>query len=608
MSAQPDHYSVLGVSSDASDAEVARQARRFRTEFHPDKFSRDAAAQQSAEAAFKRASDAREVLADPAQRAIYDRFGHEGVQEARNMGLVGPSTALSTSLRSPAETVEKYALNRRLRKEKELESDLGVGGTMTMRLDAARLFAPPRAGESVAERLGSVEVGSMDMNSNVYVPLGERDTGFLQAYLGVRGNGTGGGNFMGVWTRQWTSHRSSDVTAVVGDALSLGCRSTQMLSPKLKGLAGLTVAQGAGLTCLLGAERELTPAVTSKLQVELGEDGPQWSASLSRSENRRRLNAAFKINPTQLSLLTEGALVLSAATRVHCKFSVALPSLSQLARLRGRAMYYLFNYPLKMLRCELGARQQLADSNAAANVALVGALDGVTLNLAYERGPQKVAVPLSLAKELSLLTLGTTLCATAALCLALKLYVFDPRAESALKEALARSHAAHAEAMAASKSEADSYQKGLAERARALAAVSAEASGLVIHRAVYGVLPPQDLERDFEGDGVSVLEPEPEPEPEPEVEAESEPEPGVGAGRGCWRGVVRRDDRAAAARHEPARRWRLAAHRDRHRLRRAKRLRRRVHGRAEAAARGLQLARPAVHRHAGGPAELHASE
>jgi DnaJ-class molecular chaperone len=118
MSAPPDHYSVLGVSSDASSDDVAAQARRVRTEFHPDKFSRDAAAQRSAEAAFKRASDAFEVLGDSASRAIYDRFGHEGVQEARQLGLVGSSTALA--LRSPAETVEKYALDRRLRKEKEL--------------------------------------------------------------------------------------------------------------------------------------------------------------------------------------------------------------------------------------------------------------------------------------------------------------------------------------------------------------------------------------------------------------------------------------------------------------------------------------------------------
>ena len=144
MSSPPDHYSVLGVSSDATPADVAAQARRVRTELHPDKFSRDVAAQRSAEAAFKRASDAYEVLGDTASRAIYDRFGHDGVQEARQLGLVGKGTALSTSLRSPAETVEKYALNRRLRKEKELASDLGIGGNMNLRLDAARLFALPR--------------------------------------------------------------------------------------------------------------------------------------------------------------------------------------------------------------------------------------------------------------------------------------------------------------------------------------------------------------------------------------------------------------------------------------------------------------------------------
>ena len=38
--------------------------------------------------------------------------------------------------------------------------------------------------------------------------------------------------------------------------------------------------------------------------------------------------------------------------------------------------------------------------------------------------------------------------------------------EAALKEALERSHAAHAEAMKEAKAEADDYQRGLADRAR----------------------------------------------------------------------------------------------------------------------------------------------
>ena len=60
---------------------------------------------------------------------------------------------------------------------------------------------------------------------------------FVSSYLGVRGNGTGGGNFVGVWTRQWTPNRSSDVTLIVGDALSLGGRTTQIINPTTKGVA-----------------------------------------------------------------------------------------------------------------------------------------------------------------------------------------------------------------------------------------------------------------------------------------------------------------------------------------------------------------------------------
>jgi curved DNA-binding protein CbpA len=405
MSAPPDHYSVLGVSSDATAADVAARARRVRTELHPDKFSRDVAAQHSAEAAFKRASDAFEVLGDSASRAIYDRFGHDGVQEARQLGLVGKGTALSTSLRSPAETVEKYALNRRLRKEKELASDLGIGGNMSLRLDAARLFALPgcdmfgcpspatlfhskstprtptawspfnasggcaillqrRDDESLTDRLSAVEVSSMDMGSNVYIPLGERDTGFVSSQIGVRGNGTGGGNFIGVWTRQWTPNRSSDVTLVVGDSVSLGGRTAQVLNPLTKGIAGLTLA-GNGLTTLLGGERELCPGLISKLQVELSDTGAEWATELNYSpEARYRIKNNFKINPIQLSWLSEWAYQFSPLTRVSVRGSVALPSLAQLAQIRGRAMYHFFNYPLKMLRCEILARHVSGRLNA----------------------------------------------------------------------------------------------------------------------------------------------------------------------------------------------------------------------------------------------------
>lgn len=219
-----------------------------------------------------------------------------------------------------------------------------------------RTLPQRRDDESLTDRLSAVEVSSMEMGSNVYIPLGERDTGFVSSHIGVRGNGTGGGNFVGVWTRQWTPNRSSDVTLVVGDSVSFGGRTAQVINPLTKGIAGLTLARN-GLTTLLGGERELCPGLISKLQVELSYTGPEWATELNYSpEARYRIKNNFKINPIQLSWLSEWAYQLSPLTRISVRGSVALPSLAQLAQLRGRAKYHFFNYPLKMFRCEILAR------------------------------------------------------------------------------------------------------------------------------------------------------------------------------------------------------------------------------------------------------------
>lgn len=76
MAAKRDYYEVLGVARTASPEEIKKAFRALALKYHPDKNPGDA----QAEARFKEAAEAYEVLSDEQKRSTYDRFGHEGLR------------------------------------------------------------------------------------------------------------------------------------------------------------------------------------------------------------------------------------------------------------------------------------------------------------------------------------------------------------------------------------------------------------------------------------------------------------------------------------------------------------------------------------------------
>ena len=75
MAEKRDFYEVLGISKDATEAEIKSAFRKKAKELHPDLHKDD----PHAEDKFKEVQEAYSVLSDENQRKMYDQYGHAGV-------------------------------------------------------------------------------------------------------------------------------------------------------------------------------------------------------------------------------------------------------------------------------------------------------------------------------------------------------------------------------------------------------------------------------------------------------------------------------------------------------------------------------------------------
>lgn len=85
MASKRDYYEILSVGRDASEQDIKKAYREAALKHHPDRNPDDDVAEER----FKEAAEAYEVLRDDEKRAMYDRFGHDGLRQTGFTGFTG---------------------------------------------------------------------------------------------------------------------------------------------------------------------------------------------------------------------------------------------------------------------------------------------------------------------------------------------------------------------------------------------------------------------------------------------------------------------------------------------------------------------------------------
>jgi len=85
MATKRDYYEILGVSQNASDADLKTAYRKLALKYHPDRNPGD----KDAENKFKEAAEAYDVLRDSQKRRLYDQYGHQGLEGSGFSGFGG---------------------------------------------------------------------------------------------------------------------------------------------------------------------------------------------------------------------------------------------------------------------------------------------------------------------------------------------------------------------------------------------------------------------------------------------------------------------------------------------------------------------------------------
>ncbi|CAL8102313.1 unnamed protein product [Calicophoron daubneyi] len=520
----PDLYAVLGVSRSATPNEIRAAYKRLCLLLHPDRHSSTSASgdkqknlSASAQTAFERVSSAYAVLSDPNKRAVYDAFGHDGLNtQGWDMMCCEKS--------APELRLEYLMLKEKAKSEKLLQlthptSEFSLGIDLTDIFDRY-LKEPPE------ERalMPSPTVYQLYLAQSVTAGLTLRNAVSLAGQVTAH-NGLGIGTWMVMWRHYCGKHSLLSFTTIDtevsygrgGRGLGVGTRVRRNFGDRYAGYFGVALTSSSRSH---GGHISLVPSLSAGLTIQL------LPRTQARLEWRWNLDPGLSTELTWTSANDSHAARLSAQLSATGRAGIAVryektvswpwlnpprgsgvgPGEEKTARQttpdwardeddvelnrtkQGRFFGSVDVNTLDIAEFSLGANCFISEHSCLSGSISVSLQRGVNLRLSLQRGNQTYSLPVILSEECNLVAASYGLVIPVLVFAAVRTLAYEPYLSRQLERAQVARRTKLKSELSRRRQEAFATQSLMRNSALHSKESELEIGGLVITRAVYGCL------------------------------------------------------------------------------------------------------------------------
>lgn len=464
FSLEQDYYRLLNIPRTATNDEITAAYRNFSRIFHPDKHSTDPNKRKWAEKVFRNIKDAYEALIDEKKRAIYDTMGKHGLE------VDGWQVAFRT--KTAKEIRDEYEKLQREKEQKMLQQTTNPKSAITLNVNATEFFQSYIDKFDIAEEpnIRDIEISGMNIQQSISAPISISNTVTITGGVSTQ-NGIGTGN-LNVSDRYF---RSEDLSMEYEFGIGNGPLFGFKLFKRISRMMFLNTAVSAhftphGITPSFGSNisMQMDEKSVGHLSYKLGRDGSSMSSAYIWGSERCHTSTAIQIGSPHSFI----------SLNIMYKFP------EQDLKLRIALKYGTFGALL-----EYGAEKKISKYCKVSAAIAVGVPTGVMLKLKMIYSSQTFTLPILLSDEVILPAIYYGSAIPVISWMVVKAFVLDPIALNKMKKEKERLLEANYERIEQLKSQARASASLMKDASNRIKAEEERNNGLVIVKAIYGVLP-----------------------------------------------------------------------------------------------------------------------